>query len=157
MIRPLGVPFVSFWVQFRDDLDARIHISSNPLWVSPRFGGVPRCPANCNKIHLQNRRFFLFLSDSKLWWLAKIIERSKWICRPRTDEQESDQWNSCDSTISSEVLVRPTPLASEVIDLVTIAQYRYAHADKDKSSEKFHKKGWDSCLHPKSTSKRFIS
>ncbi len=44
-MRPLGVPFVSFWLQFRDDLDARTHISSNPLWVSPRFGGVPRCPA----------------------------------------------------------------------------------------------------------------
>ena len=49
MIRPLGVPFVSFLVQFRDDLDARTHISSNPLWDSPRFGGVPRCPAINNR------------------------------------------------------------------------------------------------------------
>lgn len=60
MISPLGVPFVWFWLQFRDDLDVRIPISSTLLWVLPSFDGVLKVqPSHFTKTHLFGE-FFLY-------------------------------------------------------------------------------------------------
>ena len=77
MVHPLSVPFVSFWLKYWDDLDARTHISSNPLWVSPRFGGAPRCPAIIDKNKIISKLHWLFLFLWILYLLSKF--RLRWL------------------------------------------------------------------------------